>query len=182
MDLVSAHEHETSRVVTPPVVNLSPTWLPIAESKYGFRASLRPGPNSEFSRAMNSVSSALRCSAFKPPLGQDERCSVWRTLHSRGDHWWKTEPTGKHAFGLALKFSSETDDARTGDVVCLLPALHQPKTDARPTEIATNGERQKLDNEQRTQDQWWRLEKDDGRRRFLCSQPGIIPNVSDTHA
>ena len=27
-----------------------------------------------------------------------------------------------------------------------------------------------------------RLERDDGRRRFLCSQPGIIPNVSDTHA
>ena len=52
--------------------------------------------------------------------------------------------------GLFLKFSSETDIARTGDVVCLLAALHQPKNDGRPAEIATNGKRQKRDNEHRT--------------------------------
>ena len=62
----------------------------------------------------------------------------------------KQNRQGSALSGLFLKFSSETDNAKTGDVVCLLPALQQPKNDARPTEIATNGERQKLDNEQRT--------------------------------
>ena len=62
----------------------------------------------------------------------------------------KQNRQGSALSGLFLKFSSETDNAKTGDVVCLLPALQQPKNDATPTEIKTNGERQKLDNEQRT--------------------------------
>ena len=74
----------------------------------------------------------------------DERCTAEGTTDE------KQNRQGSTLSGLFLKFSSETDDARTGDVVCLLPALHQAKNDAGPTEIATNGERQKLDTEQRT--------------------------------
>ena len=38
---------------------------------------------------------------------------------------------------MFLKFCSETDGARTGDVVCLLPALHQRQTE-RDRSVTTN--------------------------------------------
>ena len=60
-DDLQAHEHENSRVVTPPIV----------EGKYGFREH-SPRPKLRIQQSFG-VSNALLCSAFKPPFGQDER-------------------------------------------------------------------------------------------------------------